>query len=91
MMERDLLIRRRLIGGENPANDVPPGSSAADVRQLFEAEGLDDVVEVGGGGNRKPSEEDGAGVVKVGFKPGLVGFNGVDEVGEGGDFARVWG
>lgn len=91
MMERDLLIRRRLIGGENPTNDVTPGSSAADVRQLLEAEGLDDVVEVGGGGNRKPSEEDRAGVVKAGLKPGFVGLNGVDEVGEGGDFAEVWG
>jgi len=91
MVERDLLIRRRLIGGENPTDDVTSGSSAADVRQLFEAERLDDIVEVGGGGNRKPSEEDGTGVVKAGLKPGFVGFNGVDEVGEGGDFAGVYG
>lgn len=48
MVKGDFLVGRRLVGGEDPTDDVGPGGGAADVRELLEAEGLNDVVEIGG-------------------------------------------
>lgn len=79
MVKRDFLIRGRFIGGENTANDVTPGGGAAYVGEVLITEGFNDVVEVSGGGYRKPSEKDSAGGKKAGIKPIFVGFNGVDK------------
>ena len=60
MMEGDLLIWRRLVRGENPTDDVRPRGGAADVRQFFISEGLNDLVEIGRCPNRESSEKDGS-------------------------------
>ena len=57
VVKRDLPIGRRLVGGEDPSYDVGPRGYAADVRKLFEAEGLDDFVEVGSVCDWKTSEQ----------------------------------
>lgn len=57
MVERDFLIRRRFISGEDTADDVSPGGGAADVRQLLVPERFNDVVEVRGRGYRIKSTE----------------------------------
>lgn len=48
MVKGDLLVGRGLVGGEDATDDVGPRGGAADVRELLEAEGLHNVVEVGG-------------------------------------------
>lgn len=46
-MERNLLIRRRLVRSENTADDVGTRGSATDIRKFVETESFNDVVEVG--------------------------------------------
>ena len=82
MVKWNLLIRRRLIGSEDPANNVGPRSGATDVRKLVKAERLDDVVEIRGSEYREASEEDGSGIVEQRLEPWFVGFDGVCELSE---------
>lgn len=73
MVKGDLLIRRRLVGSEDTADDASAWRGASHVRKLFVAESLDDVVEVGGGRDGEASEEDGSGSVEEGVEIGFVG------------------
>lgn len=59
MVKWDFLIGWGLVGGEDPTHDVGPRRGAAHVRELLEAESLDDVVEVGGCNYREAPEEYG--------------------------------
>jgi len=58
VVERDLLVRWGLIGGEDATDDIGAGSGAAHVGKLVVAERFDDVVEVGSGGEGEASEKD---------------------------------
>jgi hypothetical protein len=53
VVEGDLLVGRRLVGGEHPPHHVGPRRGAADVRQLLVPEGVDGAVEV----RRRPRGE----------------------------------
>jgi hypothetical protein len=59
VVEGDLLIGRRVVGGEHPAHDVGPRRDAADDRQLLVPEGVDGAVEVGGRRRGEPAQQQG--------------------------------
>ena len=78
----NLLIRRGFVGREDSAEDVGPGGGSADVRELFEAEGLDNGVEIGGGVHRKAPEEHRPGAVEQSLDVLSLGFDGFGELRE---------
>lgn len=79
MVKWDLLIRRRLVGGEYTTDDASAWRGSSDVGKLVETESLDDVVEVGGGRDGEASEEEGSGSVEEGVEIGFVGGDGLCE------------
>lgn len=70
VVEGDLLIGRRLVGGEHAAHDVGPRRGAADVRQLLVPEGVDGAVEVGGRRRGEPAQQQGPRVPHQRLQPG---------------------
>ena len=60
MVEGDPLGRRALVRGEDPIGDDRPDGVAPDVRLLLQAHRQDYRGELGGGGDVKAAEEDGA-------------------------------
>lgn len=64
MVERDLLIGRGLVGGENAAEDVGPGGSATDIWQLLEPERLHNFVELLSGVQPEVPEQEGPALVE---------------------------
>lgn len=82
VVEWNLLVGRGLVGGENPTHDVGPGSGSAHVGELFEAEGFNDVVEVGGRIYGKAPQEHGPRFSELGVQVRFLGF---DSFGQGGE------
>ena len=79
MVKRNLLVWRGFIGCENPTNNVGPRSGSTHVRKLLEAEGLNDVVEVGSCIYRKAPEENSTGLVEHRVEKCFVVFDGLGE------------
>lgn len=95
VVKGDLLVGRRLVGGEDTADDVGAGGGASDVRELVVAEGCDGSVEVGGRPEREAPEEESAAGTEERLEAGFLGRNGRSEgskveigVGTGGDDSR---
>jgi hypothetical protein len=83
VVEGDLLIGRRLVGGEHPAHDVGPRRGAADVRQLLVPEGVDGAVEVRGRRRGEPAQQQGPRVPHQRLQPGRpLGAHGRQELVE---------
>lgn len=80
MMKWDFLIRRGLVGRENPPDDVSPRGSAAHVRQLLEPESLDDVVELRSRRDGESPEQNGPALVQQRFEPRLLRSDGFHDV-----------
>jgi len=81
-MERNWLVRWRLVGREHNAVDVLADSSAAHIGQVLPAEGEREVVEVLGVVDGEATEEDGT-VFEKRLKEGVtVGFYVGDGIGD---------
>lgn len=72
MVEGNELVRRRLVGGENSADDVGARGCTSHVRQLIVAERVNHFVEVGGCGHCEASEEQGSTDEQLLLKPVVV-------------------
>ena len=79
MVERNLLIGRRLIRSEYATNYTRPWRRASDVRQLLILERLHNSVEVGGRGDVKPPEQNGAAPLEPVLQPPLAPGDGVHQ------------
>lgn len=83
MVKRDLLIRRRLVGRENPARHVRPRCGPTDVRQLFVPERLHDLVEICRSLHRESTKEHGAARLEQRLDVCLLGLDRVGEFDDG--------